>query len=281
MKKGFKIRFKLKKGILLFFQLITLISFSNLFAQRVVSVLPSYTEIIFELGAGDNLVGVTNFCNKPKEAEKISKVGDYLNPDIEAIYRLRPDIIFIGEWKNNIIEKFSKNKRVRIVVIPQEKSVEDIYTTIKIIAKYLGKEKKASEIIKKMKDEISKAVKVKKFKKVYVEVDRDMWTCGSSSFISDIISKAGGVNIFNDINKSYFKTSWEEVIKRNPDVIILMSGDSKEDFLKRQMSDRISAVKSSKVFVLSKEDRDIISRPTPSIVSIIKRLSNYISDEKN
>lgn len=267
------------KRILSFF-LLLLFFISHLNSQRVISLLPSYTEIIFDLGGGDNLVGVTNFCNKPERAKDIAKVGDYLNPDIEAIYRLKPDIIFIGEWKNDIIKRFAKKKNIKIVYIPQEKTVEDIYRTINIIAKHLNKEKEAKRIIERMRTDIKKAVKSRSFKKVYVEIDRNLWTCGKDSFISDIIAKSGGINIFNDVAKSYFQASWEEVIKRDPDVVLLMSGEPVEFFIKRQMADKISAVKNSKVFLLSENERDLLSRPTPSIVSVIEKLAWYLSDEK-
>lgn len=257
---------------LLFFQ-------SDLFSQRVISLLPSYTEIIFELGSQDKLVGVTNFCKIP-DNYRIERVGDYINPDIELIYKLKPEIIFIGEWKNNLVERFAKNRSVKVVVIPSEKSIDDIYKTINIIAKHLTKESKAKEIVNNMKKEINNYSLKKSYKKVYVEIDRDMWTCGSQSYISDVISKAGGINIFNDVNKSYFKTNWEEIINRNPDVVIILSGEKKENFINRKMIEKITAFRNSKIYEFSQQDRDLIVRPTPSVVFIIKKLNEYFSDER-
>lgn len=260
--------------VILFF----VVTSSYVFAQRVVSLLPSYTEIIFELGAGDKLVGVTNFCKIP-DGFNIQRVGDYLNPNIELIYKIRPDIIFVGEWKNNLVERFAKKKSIKVVIIPSEKDINDIYKTINIIAKHLNKEVEAKNIIKRMRKEIERYSTMKSYKKVYIEIDRDMWTCGKDSFISDVISKAGGINIFNDVDKSYFKTSWEEVIKRNPDVIIILSGEKKEDFITRNMIEKIAAYKNSMIYELSQEERDLMVRPTPSVVNMITKLNKYLSNE--
>jgi iron complex transport system substrate-binding protein len=267
-------RFIFAKFITVFLFLFLSINF--LYCERIVSLLPSYTEILFELGAGNDVVGVTNFCNYPPEAVKKAKVGDYLNPDIEMIYKLKPDIIFMGNWNNKIIEKFKK-KNIKIVVLNSEKNIKDIYDTIKTIAKYIKKENEAEKLIKKMKDEISSFNIKKKYRKVYIELDKDYWTCGNQSFISDVISQSGGINIFNDLNKDYFKTNWEEIIKRNPDIVILLS-ESIDNFLKRPASKQINAVKNGKVYFFTDQDRDLISRPTPRVVKIIEKLSKIINE---
>ncbi|MEF3281049.1 MAG: ABC transporter substrate-binding protein [Elusimicrobiota bacterium] len=243
-----------------------------LYSQKVVSLLPSYTEIIFALNAGDKLVGVTNFCNYPPEAQSIEKVGDYINPNIEKIYKLKPEIIFIGGWKNDFIKKI-KELNAQIVVLNEEKNIDDIYKTIKTIAKYLNKEEEGVKLVSWMKKEIKNFNK--SYKKVYVEIDNGGWSCGSDSFISDVISKSGGINIFNNVKKSYFKSNWEEVVKRDPQVVMLLNTDY-DEFLKRPMIKNIRASKENKIFKLNNEERDILSRPSPRIVTIIKRLNEMI-----
>ncbi|MBP7795445.1 MAG: ABC transporter substrate-binding protein [Elusimicrobiales bacterium] len=245
-----------------------------LYCARIISLLPSYTEIIFSLGSGGELVGVTNYCNYPDEAKKIERVGDYLAPNVEKIYLLKPDIIFIGGWKNSFIKDINK-LHTNTVVIPDETSIDDIYRSIRVIGKYLGKENEANELIGKMKKELAE-IKEKSYKKVYVEVDDGGWTSGENSFISDVISKAGGINVFNDIKTSYFKADWEEVIKRNPDVVILLN-TSKKSFLKRPMAYKISAVKNKSVYMLKSEERDMLSRPSPRIVGLIKKLNDIFN----
>jgi len=247
-----------------------------LFSQRIVSLLPSYTEIIYELGAGDKIVGVTNFCNYPEDVKNKQKVGDYLNPDIEIIYKLKPDIIFMGNWSNKIVDRF-KNKNIKIVVLNNERNVSDIYDTIKTIGKYLKMEKESLKLVEKMKKEI-KSLQIKKsYRKVYIEIDRDNWTCGSQSFISDVISISGGVNIFNDINKDYFRTNWEEVIRRNPDVV-LICGQEVDEFIKRPSVKQIAATRYGRIYAINQKERDIFSRPSPRIVEMIKKLGKIINE---
>ena len=249
---------------------------NSIFAERIISLLPSYTEIIFELGAEKDIVGVTNFCNYPEQAKLKPKVGDYLNPDIEMIYKLKPDIIFMGNWNNKILNKF-KDKNIKIVVLNSERNLRDIYDTIKTIGKYIKRKDEAEKLIKKMKKEIESFNIKKRYKKIYIEIDKDYWTCGSQSFISDIISVSGGINIFNDLNKDYFKTSWEEVIRRNPDIVILLN-ESVANFLNRPLAKNLKAVKNGRVYLLSNEERDIISRPVPRITIIIKKFSKILND---
>ncbi len=254
------------------FVILSLFFNSFLYSQRVVSLLPSYTEIIFELGEGNKLVGITNFCNYPEKTKEIEKVGDYLNPNIEKIYKLKPDIVFMGEWRNDFIKKLNL-KKTKVVIIKEEKTIDDIYKTIKTISKYLNKEKEASQIISKMKNKIKEFSKT--YKKVYIEIDKGGWSIGKDSFISDVISKAGGINIFNDIKKSYFQSNWEEVVKRNPDVVILMGSDY-EEFIKKPMIEKIGAFKEKKILKLNDEEKDILSRPSPRVVTIIKRLNEIM-----
>lgn len=260
---------KIKLTILLFFIFLS----NDLCSQKIISLMPSYTEILFALKADDKLVGVTNFCNYPEEAKKKEKVGDYLNPDIEKIYKLKPDIIFSGKWNNKIIDKF-KNKNIKIILIENEKTIDDIYKTIKIIGKYTNKEEESIDLISSMNKKIKKIKK--SYKKIYIEIDNDNWTCGSESFISDVISKAGGINIFNDIKKDYFKTDWEEIVKRNPEVIILIN-NKKENIISQNLSSKIDAVKNQKIYELDEIKRDIISRPSPRIVDIIEYLNRLFN----
>jgi len=234
--------------------------------------MPSYTEIIFELGLQDQLVGVSSYSNWPAGTQKIEKVGNYYKPDIEKIYSLSPDIIFTGKWENlPLKEDFFKSK-CKIIYIPQEKNVQDIYSTIKIISENLGKYKEGKKLIQKMKKQISDLKLHKTEKKVFIEIDLPLWTAGKNSFIDNVINFAGGENIFGNINNDYFKVNWENIVEMNPDIIISLVNES-EYFYKLPLSYKINAIKRNKVYKLSEEQRDIISRPSPRIVKIIKELN--------
>lgn len=253
--------------------------FSQEKEQRIVSLMPSYTEIIFELGAGSRLAGISNFCNYPQGTAGIEKIGDYFTPNIEKIYSMRPDIVFAGKWKNSKAVSALKNLGINLVEISEERKIEDIFATIRIIGKNTGSEKRAGILVSGMKKELGKIKKSSKktAKSVYAEIDRGYWTCGKNSFISDVIKKAGGKNVFSGVNMPYFQASWEDVIKAKPEIVVLINSE-KEEFLKRPLAEKIPAVKSGKI--ITGIDKDVISRPGPRIISVIKQLKKEF-DGKN
>ena len=150
--------------------------------NRIISLMPAHTEIIFALGAEDKLVGVSNYCNYPAGALKKEKVGDYLRPNFEKIYALKPDIIFTSEWKNSILLKNLVNLGLNVKQFKNEAGINDIFKTIRLIAAETNKKKEGRELIKKIKKRlasISKKTGANKIKpKVYIEIDRKYWTAG-------------------------------------------------------------------------------------------------------
>jgi len=244
-------------------------------AKRVVSLLPSYTEIIFELGAGPELAGVSNFCDWPPGAREIEKVGDYLRPNLEKIYSLKPDIVFAGDWKGSSVAQNLRNAGIKVVELPEERQVSDIYRTIELISAELDRKKEAGAVIKKMKAELKSGPVGEARPSVYLEVDEGGWTAGNRSFLSDAIEKAGGRNIFAEVNKGYFQASWETVVKKDPSAVILLSGPA-ADFARRPLAAGLSAVKNGRVF--TGLDRDAFSRPGPRLPEEIKKLRAWLTD---
>ncbi|MBU2530679.1 MAG: ABC transporter substrate-binding protein [Elusimicrobia bacterium] len=249
--------------------------------KRIISLMPSYTEIIYALGAQDQLVGVSNFCNYPKAALEKEKTGDYLRPNFEKIYFLKPDIVFAPQWKNSILLKNLRALNLNVTQFEDESEVEDIFKTIRIIADKTNKKAEGKALINKLKKrlkEISKKTALNKRKtKVYIEVDAKYWTAGDNSFLSDVIEKAGGENIFSNIKRSYFQTSWEVVIERNPDIIISLWGTA-DDYMQKPLAKKINAVSNSQI--ISAIDRDKIARPALRVFDIIEELSVKLHEDK-
>lgn len=244
-------------------------------AKRAVSLMPSYTEIIFELGAGGDLVGVTNFCDWPPEAGKIERTGDYLRPNIEKIYSLKPDVVFAGGWARGTMAKKLSSLGIKVVSLPGEKSVSDILNTVRLIAAELRVKKEGGKLVKKLSALAPKQKKGRRVK-VYIEADAGGWTTGGLSFISDAVSLAGGKNVFAKEKRGYFQATWEEVLLMDPEAVILLSGTEKE-FLRRPMAEDLAAVKAGRV--ITSLDRDAFSRPGPRLFKEIRRLSELL-DEK-
>lgn len=245
-------------------------------AKRVVSLMPSYTEIIFALGAGGELVGVSNFCNWPAETAGIEKAGDYLRPNVEKVYALKPDVVFAGAWAGASSSKQLSAMGVKVVRLPEEKSAADIFASIRLIAAELGRKAQGEGLIRSLKALLPAAAPAAPVK-VYIEADSGGWTAGGHSFLSDAIMLAGGKNIFGGENRGYFQASWEEVLLLDPQAVILLSG-AKEEFLARPMAGGLAAVKAGRI--ITGLDRDAFSRPGPRLFEEIKKLKNLLYAEK-
>lgn len=246
-------------------------------AKRAVALIPSYTEIVFALGAGPELVGVSSFCDWPPGAREKEKVGDYLRPNLEKIYSLKPDIVFAGIWKGSTVAQDLRNAGIKVVELPEERAVDDIFRTINLIAAELGRKKEAAALIKKMKAGFKGGTPGSRRLRVYLEVDEGGWTPGGASFLSDAVGKAGGKNIFAGEEKSYFQASWEAVVKEDPDAVILLAG-SAEDFGRRPLAAGLKAVKNGRVF--TGLDRDAFSRPGPRLAGEIRKLRAWLDEGK-
>ncbi|MDR0953041.1 MAG: helical backbone metal receptor [Elusimicrobiota bacterium] len=183
----------------------------------VVSMLPSNTEILFALGV-DDISGVSSFCNWPPEAQNIQKLGDSFAPDIEGIIKLKPRVVFLGEDNSFDLAPRIRRYGLNVVVVPNAKRVEDIYSNIELIAKNTGKD--ASQVIAELKEIVG--VKPPLTKRVYIEVDSGYFTAGGQSFISDFFEYHGAKNIFKNIKEEYFQTSLEAILERRPDVVYKM-----------------------------------------------------------
>jgi len=248
--------------------------------QRIVSLAPSTTELIYALGAGNKVVGVTDFDNYPPEVKNVPKVGGFKGPNVEAITAQKPDIIFASTLSGK--EQMESLEKMGIpVVMLEAKNIDQIYQSIKIIGQITGTEKKGEEIIKEMQDKIKEINdKVKNLPKVsvfyLVSLDGN-WTSGKGTFIDELINLAGGKNVAEDVN-GWAQYSVEELVKKNPDVIITSphAGDVKDIKNMAGYKDT-NAVKNDKVFVISNDD--IISRASNRIVLGLEEIAKFLHPE--
>ncbi|MGI8670435.1 MAG: ABC transporter substrate-binding protein [Aridibacter sp.] len=245
---------------------------------RAVSLAPNLTEIIFAVGAGDKLVGVTSFCNYPQEATKIQKVGDTLKPNIENIIALKPDIVFVSTASQ--LESFTDTleKQGIDVFITNPNSLEDIYKSIEKIGEVFGNTERAIKLVGDLKTRVaeveSKTENAEKIK-TFVQIDKSLYTIGKESFLTDLIEKAGGVSVTKDVETSYPKISKEKAFALNPDAIIL--SDSPDNNEPNEVFANSNAVKNDKVF---KINADILSRPSPRIVDALEQIAKSLHPEK-
>jgi len=250
---------------------------------RYISLAPSTTEILFALGLDKEIVGVSSYCNYPERARQKTKIGDFSHPNIEMIYSLKPDYIFsTGLEQAPVIEQLKQLNFKLYVADPS--NIEELFITIKDIGDITGKSKQADEIINKMKIDIKEIVSKSELipqeskKKVFIEIWHEpLMTAGGGSFVDELITLAGGVNIAHDVKRPYSVFSAEKVISANPGCIIMTYMD-KEVPLKLIASRSgwagIDAVKNKQVF--NGISPDILLRPGPRVTEGLKELYNKL-----
>jgi len=255
--------------------------------QRIISLAPSNTEILFALGLGEKVVGVTEYCNYPPEALDKEKVGGFSTPDIEKIIALEPDLILASSiHAKEIIPALEE--RGLIVFAIEPKDLDELFEDIKVVGKITGKEKEASELVAQMERRV-KAVTEKTDKlredqrpRVFYPVWHDpLWTVGSETFVNELIEKAGGVNIFQDI-KRYKTVDLETVIARNPEIIIAAAGheDAGEELFKWVKSElRLRGTEAHRNNRVYRIDSDTVERAGPRIVEGLEVLAKCIHPE--
>jgi iron complex transport system substrate-binding protein len=239
--------------------------------ERIISLAPNLTETIFAVGAGEKLVGVTEYCNFPEDAKKVQKVGDTLKPNIEIIIALKPQIVFVSTASQ--LETFTKTLEQQgiSVFITNPNSLDSIYQSIEKIGEIVGTKEKANEVVSSLKKRVAEVEEITKNydkPKVFVQLDKALYTIGKDSFMTDLIAKAGGESATKDLATAYPKLSKETALALNPDIIIL--SESPDNNEPNEVFKNSAAVRNGKVF---KINADILSRPAPRIVDGLEQIA--------
>lgn len=243
--------------------------------ERAVSLAPNLTEIVFAVGAGDKLTGVTTFCNYPEEAKKIQKIGDTMNPNIENIIALKPQIVLISTAAQ--IETFTKvlDEQGIVYFVTNPQNLDGIYKSIDTIGEIFGRRDKADEVVtglKKRVADVESRIGAAKPLKTFLQISKEpLYTIGKESFITDLIKGAGGISATEKIETAYPKLSKETALALNPDAIILSESD--DNPIPNEVFKNSPAVKNGKVF---KINADIISRPAPRIVDALEQIARAL-----
>jgi iron complex transport system substrate-binding protein len=281
---------------------------SQVHPERIVSLSPSNTEILFAVGAGDKVVGVTDYCNYPTELEarietdEIAKVGGYWNPSVETIASLKPDLVLVSTAQctvktNNCKTNCSRRCELTIKVANRLKglglnvltlaphSMNDVLDEILLVGKATGNSAQAVNLVKNLRQRIDTVVANSKTlsdkPKVYFEVWNNPYiSVNSGTWIGNLISLAGGANVFGKAVSEWPIIQSEDIIQRNPDVMVFpvipdvpRFWGSFEAVKKRPGWKKINAVRNGSLYELP---RDCISRPGPRLVESLERLVEMI-----
>jgi len=246
-------------------------------SQRYISLSPTLTEILFELGAGGDLVAVTSYCVYPEEAKAKEKIGDFVNPNFERIVGLKPDVVFAETWSSSKIVSRLRGSGLEVREIKSPRSVEEIFQTILQVGEGLGKESEASATVEGMKRRIEamrdRADQMTFYPSIYVEIDLPSWTVGRASYTSEAIEICGARNIFNDVDKPALQASKETIIERNPDVILTFDS-TPEEFRTRPGWQGITAVR--KGWVIADAGRNMLSHGNHRLVDGMEQLQSRL-----
>ncbi len=247
--------------------------------RRIVSLAPSLTEILYALGAGDAVVGVTDYANFPTEAQGKPRVGGGINPNMEAIVALRPDLVFVSADSNRW-DTVAQLDRLRIPVYGIKPiGVEGVFTSLERVGEVIGKQQDARQVVIEMRRRmaaVSEQVKNRPKPRVLCAIWIDpLIVAGRGTVIHDLIHMAGGTSV---VRASGFpRYGLEQVYIDDPDVILLaLDGGVPEDrevFHRLPGWKELRAVRQGAVHVV---DADVVSRPGPRIVDAVEFLANLL-----
>jgi iron complex transport system substrate-binding protein len=249
---------------------------------KIVSLAPSVTETMFALGFGDRLVGVTTYCDYPPEAKKIAKIGDFMNPSLEAVAAKRPDLV-IGVAGATDIVKAREMERLglKVVLLPLN-SLDDILNSIRAIGSLVSSDLAGKTLVEKISvqvDDIKKRVRRAPRRKVLLIVGyQPVIAAGGKNFIGELITLAGGTNIAGSAAQPWLNLPDEYIVAQAPEVIIEAGMGSERDKANKRWSDLASlpAVRERRIYPYPS---DKILRPGPRFGEAAGELARLIHPE--
>jgi iron complex transport system substrate-binding protein len=249
---------------------------------------PNVTEILFAIGLGGRVAGVTRFCDYPPEARRLPRIGGLVDPNIEIVRSLDPDLVIA--FRGNplrLVERIGK-LGLPVFVLDIGAGLEDLPPLVARIGRITGTEARAGALAAELRDRIravDAALKgIVSRPKVFVMLyGQGLWTCGGESYLDDVIKRAGGTNVASGLPKKWALYKRERIIRDDPDVVFILARSTKDfeagrDWLAGMAgSGAVSAVRSGRVYEL---DEDAASRFGPRLVDVLDRMAALLHPER-
>jgi iron complex transport system substrate-binding protein len=248
--------------------------------ERIVSLAPNLTEIVYAIGAGDRLVGNTSFCDYPAEAKNVAKVGDTLQPNIERILALRPQLVLVSTASQ--LEAFAKqlNEHQIAVYITDPHDLEGVFRSILGVGDLLNEPVAAAELVKRLRarsEDVERAVARLPPVSVFFQLSgQPLYTVGKTSFVTNLIERAGGRSVTSDINEAWPRLSEEAALASRPEAVIMLSGDAMGGNANIAVAAALRnspAVENGRVYVI---DGDLLTRPGPRLVDGLEQIAHAL-----
>lgn len=255
--------------------------------ERIVSLAPSCTEILFALSLSQKIVGVTAYCNFPEEALYKEKIGTITEVDLERLLSLQPNLVVASSLNSQ--ELLGRLEELGIpVFLLDPKNIEETLLDIEKLAKICGVAQKGELLVNNLREQIKKVeektnnLKEEQKPLVFHMIwHQPIWTAGKGTFVNELIEKAGGKNVASDL-EGYSSIELEELLRRNPDIITVVEnhGDAQnlpyQFLLQDERLQSLKAVREGKIF---RVDSDIVSRTGPRIVQALEIFAKIIHPE--
>jgi iron complex transport system substrate-binding protein len=254
--------------------------------HRIVSLVPTQTELLYSLGLEKEVVGVTTYCGYPPVAKQKEKVGGFTEFDVEKIAALKPDLILsFGSVQREVIEQLDKKGLKVFWIYPH--TLNEILVSFERVGEITGKTREAKTLRESVEREIDAIRKTvgsvpdEKRPTVFRVMSIDPpGTIGMENFQTDIFNLAGGKNAFADVKKDYFEVDAQTLLKRNPDLVVVCGdneGESKKQLKDSPAFKNLTAVKKDSVLVIP---CDLICRPGPRVAETAKGIARALYREK-
>lgn len=248
--------------------------------QSIISLRPSSTEILFALGLGEKVIGVTEYCYYPEEAVEKEKIGDFVT-NVEKVISLDPDLIFTFDQEDEIVDALAGYGYP--VVVLKSQDLGEVLESIELVGRSTNSYEKAKELTGDISKEIeeiedyTRELEEEEKPKVFVMIDtEELYTAGDGTFLNEIISAAGGINIGAEAGRDYFVISEEKLFQEDPDYI-LCTFQMRDRVLERETWQDLKAVKKGQVYDV---DDDIVSRPGPRVAQGVRHIFEIIHPEE-
>lgn len=254
-------------------------------AERIIALSPSINETLFALGAGDQVIANTEYCNYPPEAKKRPKVGGYFSPSLEKILSLNPTLVILQENNAPLAQKLQK-LGIKTLVIKID-TYASIRQSIFIIARTVGKEAQGKQMVRELDQKfyaLKGYVRNQKILMVFghnTNLSKPLYVSGQNLYFDDLIRESGNRNALQTSRKGQPVLNLENIISLNPDIIILLApnthqlGLTKEALIAPWRKLPINAVKNGKIYV---EDKEYSSNPSQRLGLFLEDMRGFLHD---
>lgn len=250
--------------------------------QKVVSLSPSATEIVFAVGAGSKLVGRTDYCDYPEEALAVTSIGSFNSPNLEKIIELAPDVVISSDFVSDEMSQQLQAIGTKVVVF-DPKNIDGVLNNIIQAGEITNANDKAAEVVKKMEVDrqalMDKAKTVSTQKSVFIDIGK-FYSAGPGSMLDSMLTDLNAKNIAADATTQWAQLSTEEIIADNPDVYISLY--TKPEVVKATPGfDKINAIINNNIayFEYLTPESDMVQRPGPRIIEGMALIANAIYPE--